>query len=158
MMTGTAPKRTGAHLFKKGMPRPANAGRKKGSKNIVNQTVKEALIKSFNTIGADKFFTKLARSKSMSNQRAMAQIYSKLLPIELTGANGGPLQTQNDTTMRAQISVYLPDNGRNAANEQKNALPAPAVGRLVSEVPAPPARASGPKKAAAKHKRSTKKK
>jgi len=75
------------HWYKKGDPRPANAGRKKGTKNKITTTIRSALQMSFDDLGAQEYLKKLA----IAEPRAYATLLAKAMPTEITGANGAPL-------------------------------------------------------------------
>lgn len=98
--------------FKKGDPRRAN-GRPKGSKNVVTRQMKEAVLAAFEALGGDKFITKLGRSKESANRRAVLNMFGKMIPIEVTGPDGGPLKTES------VVNFYLPDNSRGSNGDDK---------------------------------------
>lgn len=89
---GLKPKRKAPKsAFKKGQPRPANAGRKKGTKNKFTTDMKAAVMEAFNRLGGADFFVAIGKSKVPSNRRALVGLFGKMLPLELTGENGGAI-------------------------------------------------------------------
>lgn len=73
--------------FKKGQPRPANAGRKKGTPNKFTRDIKEALLNAFNSVGGETYLTARARR----DPRSFLGLLGKLLPTQVTGKDGGPI-------------------------------------------------------------------
>ncbi len=68
--------------FQAGQPRPANAGRKKGSPNIYTRTVRGALETAFATLQRDPQRNLVAWAKaSPENLRSFYQLSAKLLPL-----------------------------------------------------------------------------
>lgn len=86
--------------FKKGQPRPANAGRKKGTPNKFTRDIKEALLHAFNAAGGQSWFLNLARK----DKRSFAALVGKLLPTQVTGAGGGPLVVENIQKAQAGLA------------------------------------------------------
>lgn len=72
--------------FKKGVPNP-NAGRPKGSPNKTTTSVKAALMQAFEGIGGAESFTAWAKK----NPDEFYKIWVRMLPQEVTGADGAPL-------------------------------------------------------------------
>jgi len=62
--------------FKKGDKR---CGRKKGSKNKIGVSVKEAIMYAYQTIGGDDAFTDWAREEKTEFYR----MFSKLIPLDI---------------------------------------------------------------------------
>lgn len=70
--------------FKKGQPRPPNAGRKPGSQNRVSKTVKQAVVEALNEgKGATAFFVRLKNSRTPEDRRTFAYICSRMIPREI---------------------------------------------------------------------------
>jgi len=61
------------------------AGRPKGVKNRVNQTIQQMLLDSLNNMGDVEWFDKLAKEEP----KAYAQLISKLIPLQLIGGQNG---------------------------------------------------------------------
>lgn len=101
---GTSKKRP-VHRFKKGQARPEGAGRKPGQANRITRDIKEALLRTLDALGNEKFFIDMGKSKDGNNKRAVAALLGKLLPTQtqLTGANGGPIQTQQLTAAMSKL-------------------------------------------------------
>jgi hypothetical protein len=96
-------RRTPRTAFKKGHPPIPGSGRPKGSKNRFTREVKEALINAFNTAGGEAWLVQLASK----DRRAFASLLSKLLPNQVTGKDGGPLEHQV-TMLQAGLAHLTP--------------------------------------------------
>lgn len=86
--------------FKKGMARPEGAGRKPGTANKVTTSVKQALIEAFDLMGGIPSLVRWGRQ----NPTDFYKLWSRLLPIQITGEGGGPVvvQTKHDLS---QLSI-----------------------------------------------------
>ena len=80
-----------AHRFKKGEPRPANAGRKKGTPNKFT-TVKQMYLDYLEEQGGVKFLRSVGKTRQ--GKITIANNVARMLPkpVEVSGPNGGPLQ------------------------------------------------------------------
>lgn len=67
--------------FQKGQPRPANAGRKKGSLNKRTVSVKAAFEAAFQQIGGVDRLT----SWAIKEPTEFFKLYAKLLPVQING-------------------------------------------------------------------------
>lgn len=80
--------------FKKGDPNnpkkknPERSGRKKGTPNKFTRDIKEALLNAFGRVGGEDYLVKVAEK----DRRTFAGLIGKLLPTQLTGKDGGPLE------------------------------------------------------------------
>lgn len=72
-----------------GRPKPPNAGkgRKKGSKNKVTASVKQALTEAFEKRGGVASLVKWAKL----NETEFYKLWGRLVPTEVTGEGGGAL-------------------------------------------------------------------
>lgn len=97
----TAIRKAGKHLFKKGEPRPEGSGRKKGSTNKITPLLKEAIIMAAEAEGSDQqgkdgligYLRVLARREPA----VFGRLVEKLLPYQLTGKDGAPMQMVHST-------------------------------------------------------------
>lgn len=89
------------HAFKKGQPKPPGSGRKLGQKNKFSRDIKEGLLTAYEQLGGPAFFLKLGRSRD--DRKTLATLLGKLLPTQITGANGGPVSVE--TMQRAQLAI-----------------------------------------------------
>jgi len=64
------------------------AGRKKGVPNKLNATVKEMVIGALSEAGGQNYLLE----QSKSNPTAFMTLVGKVLPTQITGENGGPVQ------------------------------------------------------------------
>lgn len=65
--------------FAKGLPRPANAGRRKGTPNRTTASVKAALVEAFNELGGVAALVKWGKK----NPALFYPLWAKLLPQEV---------------------------------------------------------------------------
>lgn len=93
-----APKPVKKHLFKKGDPRPEGSGRKKGQKNTLTLKLKDAILTAAERLGSDRRgkdgLTGYLMNLAVTEPRVYARLLEKLLPYQLTGRDGGPLQVE----------------------------------------------------------------
>jgi len=75
--------------FKTGVKRLPGAGRKKGTPNKITRTVKETVLTVFNEIQSDRKVNLKAFAKK--HPKEFYQLAARLIPTELTGANGKDL-------------------------------------------------------------------
>lgn len=70
----------------------AGKGRPKGTKNKLTATVKAAIEAAFQELGGAKYLVELGRE----NPQAFVMLLAKIIPQqqELTGKDGGPIQTE----------------------------------------------------------------
>jgi hypothetical protein len=99
--------------FKKGAKRPENAGRKAGTPNKVTALLKDALIHAAEAVGSDGKGTDglvgyLATS-AVKERAAYLRLLEKLLPYQLTGKDGGPMQLEHSTS--DQLKERLKERG-----------------------------------------------
>lgn len=73
--------------FRKGHPK--YGGRKKGTQNKITMEVRLAVQKAFDELGGAEGLVRWAKS---GNKTDFYRIASKLIPAQMTGLNGGPLQ------------------------------------------------------------------
>lgn len=67
---------------------PRYGGRKKGTPNKATAAVKEALARAYKSIGDDKAFAAWASQ----NQTEFYKLWIKMLPQEVSGPEGGPIE------------------------------------------------------------------
>lgn len=99
------------HRFKKGDPKIA--GRAKGTQNKVTVQMKEAIIMAAELEGSDRhgkggligFMRKLSRR----NVVVYGRLLEKLLPYQLTGKDGSPMQVVHST--REQLLERMKERG-----------------------------------------------
>ena len=74
--------------FTKGKTRPASSGRQKGTPNRVTTEAKTALALAFEGLGGVDALIEWAKD----NQTEFYKLYAKLLPVQVAGEGGGPVQ------------------------------------------------------------------
>lgn len=73
--------------FKKGKEK--GPGRPKGSPNKVQQAVKEMITAALDEAGGVEYLTRCANDPKTAS--AFLTLVGKVLPLQVTGANGGPI-------------------------------------------------------------------
>lgn len=81
----TAPKNTGK--FGKGNP-----GKPKGALSKTTRTAKEAIALAADKLGGAERLVAWAQEDPLNERAFWSSIYPKLLPLQVTGEGGGPLQ------------------------------------------------------------------
>ena len=74
-------------------PPAAGKGRVKGSLNKTTKTAKEAIALAAEKLGGAERLVEWAKEDARNEHAFWATIYPKLLPLQVTGEGGGPLQT-----------------------------------------------------------------
>jgi hypothetical protein len=99
------------HRFKKGDPKIA--GRAKGTKNKVTVQMKEAILMAAELEGSDRKGTGglvgFMRKLSRRNVVVYGRLLEKLLPYQLTGKDGSPMQVVHST--REQLLERMKERG-----------------------------------------------
>lgn len=81
-------------------------GRQKGTPNRTTQAAKDAISQAAEALGGVKRLTAWAQEDPANERIFWGTIYPKLLPLQVTGEGGGPLQVQiTDPTRRAGHSA-----------------------------------------------------
>ena len=75
---------------KKGRVMPPGPGRPKGIPNKTTLSVKQALVDAFDLMGGVPALVKWART----NQSEFYKLWCRLLPVQVTGAEGGPIKIE----------------------------------------------------------------
>lgn len=98
MPTAEKKPQSGAHLFKRGMPRPPNAGRKAGTVNKTTATLKEAILKAAAEVGYDgngqEGLMGYIKAVAERDMKSMCMLLGKVLPLQVTGADDAPIKVQ----------------------------------------------------------------
>jgi hypothetical protein len=77
--------------FVKGKPRVPTAGRRAGTPNKFTKGVKEMVLAALDQASGIKYLVE----QSQKNPVAFLGLVGKILPLQLTGKDGGPIQHQN---------------------------------------------------------------
>lgn len=70
----------------------AGKGRPKGSHNKTTTLVKQAIADAFEKLGGTDALVRWAQEDDDNLKVFYAQIWTKILPLQVTGEDGGPLQ------------------------------------------------------------------
>ena len=93
---------------KSNLPRPRKGqrfgGRQKGTPNKFTKSIKQSFEDAFHELQNDKYANLVTWARANPDQ--YYKLAARLVPHELVGAGGGPLQ------VTGVVSVYMPDNGR----------------------------------------------
>lgn len=95
----------GATEFKKGQKR--GPGRPKGAPNKTTVAAKEAIALAAQGLGGTERLIAWAQEDPLNERAFWSSIYPKLLPLQVTGEGGGPLQTVS----RIELAPMPSDNG-----------------------------------------------
>lgn len=88
---------------KDNLPKKAGPGRPKGSKNKLPLQVKECILQALDKLGGVKYLVDVGKK----NPKAFCSLLGRVLPTEITGEGGGPIEMLN------RVEVFkLPDNER----------------------------------------------
>jgi len=77
----------------KRIPPAAGKGRAKGSLNKTTKTAKEAIALAAEKLGGADRLVEWAQEEPQNERVFWGTIYPKLLPLQVTGENGGPVET-----------------------------------------------------------------
>lgn len=80
--------------FKYKEGRPKTGGRVKGTPNKVTVTAKDAIALAAEGLGGTARLVEWAREDPTNERVFWGTIYPKLLPLQVTGADGGPIITR----------------------------------------------------------------
>jgi len=76
--------------FQKGHLKVEGSGRAKGTVNKTTATIKEMILKALDESGGVAYLARQAEE----NPTAFMSLLAKVLPLQLTGEDGGPLVTE----------------------------------------------------------------
>lgn len=74
--------------------RPKTGGRVKGTPNKVTVAAKDAIAAAAEGLGGTDRLIKWAKEDPINERAFWSSIYPKLLPLQVTGADGGPVITR----------------------------------------------------------------
>ncbi len=77
---------------KKAFPGGAGPGRPKGLQNKLTTSVKDAIASAADALGGSTRLVEWAKEDPLNERAFWTSIYPKLLPLQVTGDGGGPLQ------------------------------------------------------------------
>ena len=72
--------------------RPKTGGRVKGTPNKTTVAAKDAIAAAAEGLGGTKRLIEWAKEDPANERAFWASIYTKLLPLQVTGEDGGPVQ------------------------------------------------------------------
>ena len=87
-----------AWAFKKGEKRP-NQGRPKGVTNKDTALIRDMIAQALDDAGGVEYLSSVARS----HPGPFLALVGKVMPVQVTGANGGPIEVRNMTD--AQLAI-----------------------------------------------------
>ena len=73
----------------------AGPGRPKGVPNKMTMAVKDAIAQAAEQLGGVNRLVEWAREDPLNERAFWSSIYTKLLPLQVTGANGDAIKTDN---------------------------------------------------------------
>lgn len=86
---------------------PGNPGKPKGAISKTTRTAKEAIALAAEGLGGADRLIAWAKEDPANERAFWATIYPKLIPVQLTGEDGGPIQTDN--VWRVELVRANPD-------------------------------------------------
>jgi hypothetical protein len=87
-----------AGAFKKGEKRP-NQGRPKGVTNKDTALIRDMIAQALDDAGGVEYLSSVAKS----HPGPFLALVGKVMPVQVTGANGGPIEVRNMTD--AQLAI-----------------------------------------------------
>ena len=78
-------------------PGERRGGRKKGTPNKFTSLAREGIEKAAKAIGGPKRLAAWAKEDPQNEKAFWSAIYTKLLPVQVTDANDGPIKTEDVT-------------------------------------------------------------
>ena len=75
-------------------PGERRGGRAKGTPNKLTRDLKLAIENAFADVGGEKYLAKVAKKQPA----VFAQLLGKLLPMQITGKDGGPIESKTSVT------------------------------------------------------------
>lgn len=70
-------------------------GRKPGSKNKITGLARDAIVQAAEDLGGAKRLANWAKEDPANEGAFWTRIYPRLMPLQVTGENGGPVQTED---------------------------------------------------------------
>jgi hypothetical protein len=89
----------------KGQPRLG--GRVKGTPNKVTQDLRKAILEAATLAGGKEGLVGYLKTQAIKSPGPFLSLLSKVIPVQVTGANGGPLQIEN--THIIEVSSWSPE-------------------------------------------------
>jgi hypothetical protein len=86
-------------------------GRRKGTPNRLNADVKAMILGALDDVGGQEYLAKQAKE----NPTAFLTLLGKILPLQVTGKGGGPIEHRIDTPAKETREEWL---ARQAKSEQ----------------------------------------
>ena len=111
MMGERAEKQTGENLIGKGQPGP---GRPKGVPNKNTAIIKDMIVQALDAAGGVEYLTRQARE----NPGPFMTLLGKVLPMQVTGADGGPIKVDASPLAAARKIAFALAMGLRAAAAQ----------------------------------------
>lgn len=72
--------------------RPRIGGRQKGTPNKLTRSVRDAIARAADELGGPDRLVEWAKEDPKNEHAFWVQVYPKLLPLQLTGEEGGPIK------------------------------------------------------------------
>lgn len=88
-------------------PPAAGMGRVKGSLNKTTKTAKEAIALAAEKLGGADRLVAWAQEEPQNERVFWGTIYPKLLPLQVSGPDGGPIQTESTLNVSGLSTAVL---------------------------------------------------
>lgn len=116
--------------FKKGQPRPATSGRKKGIPNKATTEVKAAIQQAFEEVGGHIYLRTLASKYPNIFCTLLGKIIPTEIKAELSGPGGGPMVSEVTVEHHAPPAAVEPAPGGSDRGQAHPAVPPGPVSRV----------------------------
>jgi len=86
-------------------PPAAGKGRPKGSVNKSTALLKDAILKAADQAGGKAGLIGYLKTQAKENPGPFMSLLGKVLPLQITGKDGGPIDTRNVTATDAELEA-----------------------------------------------------
>lgn len=91
---------------------PKTGGRQKGTPNKTTALLKDAILKAAEEAGGENGLIGYLKGQAVANPQSFLPLLGKVLPLQLTGEGGGPIQTETRLDMSALSTDALREIAR----------------------------------------------
>ena len=91
---------------------PKTGGRKKGTPNKTTALLKDAILKAAEEAGGEHGLIGYLHVQAVNNPQSFLPLLGKVLPLQVTGEDGGPVQTETRLDVTALSTAALQEIAR----------------------------------------------
>lgn len=100
-------------------PGERRGGRAKGTPNKTTAAAKDAIAQAAEELGGANRLVAWAKEDPLNERAFWATIYPKLLPLQVTGEGGGPIEVKNVSDLTdEQLAAIAAGGGARAATQK----------------------------------------